>query len=88
MTNIFYGKVNTKGEYKDLSAVTEISVVSDTVYLLQPQGVISLYVGSSLPEEGGFLIFNNNITRFKLNAGEKIYIKTYNDNGVYINLAS
>lgn len=88
MSNIYYGKVDTNGKYEDLSEVIGLTIMEDTLYLLQPQGVIALYIGTSKPDEGGFIIYDNSITRFKLESGEKIYVKTFNSNGTYLNVSS
>lgn len=89
MANLFYGKVSTNNKYVDVAEATGVTISEDIIYLLQPQGVVALYIGTGdAPEDGGFMIFNNAISRFKLSSDEKIYIKTFGPNGAFINLAS
>lgn len=89
MANLFYGRINTKDKYVELSELTGVEITEGTLYLLQPMDVIATYVSDSdeVPTEGGIVVQNNPIIKFQLKSGEKLYIRTYNNKNVAINLA-
>lgn len=89
MANLFYGRINTNGAYVELSELIGTQIEEGTTYQLQPMDAIAMYVSDTdeIPTEGGFVIQNNPIVKFDLKAGEKMYIKTYNNKNVAINLA-
>ena len=89
MANLFYGKINTNGKFVKLSEATGLTIQSGITYMMQPQGVIATYTSDGdIPEDGGFLVYNNPIMRFELNSNEELYIKTFNSNGVNVNIAT
>ena len=90
MANLFFGRVNTNGRYIELSELTGVTLEEGTTYMLQPMDAITTYVSDTdeVPTEGGFTVQNNPIVKFSLNSGEKMYIRTYNNKSVAINLAT
>lgn len=88
MANLWSDKVDTNGDYQDLSVVSGISLTEGVTYVFQGGSTYTICISENKPTSGGFLICGSPIVRFKLNANEKAWIATYNGVKVYMNLAA
>ena len=77
MANVFFGKVQTNGEYVDIEEIIGSSLSSGTSYLVQFQGVVTVIVAPSKPAEGGFVLFNSQIFQYTPNGTDKMWVKTH-----------
>lgn len=79
MANIAYKeKINTQEKYENVETLMEVTLTRGNVYYIQPIGCCTFCIATSLPQDGGTTIFNNNQCEFTLKSGENLYIRTWN----------
>lgn len=90
MANLGSFKINTEGEWEDFETLTELTLVDETIYLLQVQNICAFCAKASEPEatEKGFVINFNVPFEYTHDDTNTLYIKTYDRQPVEVNIAN
>ena len=91
MANLGFFEINTKGEYKKLSELTNLTFTTGVKYNMQIGNVNNatfLCVSASLPTKGGFLIKQNEKFSYTPKDNEDLYICTSKYDSCTINIAN
>lgn len=74
MANLWYGTIQTDGEYETLSSISGQTFTEGTTYTIQVKGECFLCESSSKPTSGGFLISDGRPVQYTAGTGD-LYVK-------------
>ena len=89
MANLGTFRIKTDNEWQDFEELTDLTLVNDTVYLMQTGNICAFCAKASEPEtdEQGFVINFNIPFEYKHNTDNTLYVKTYDRQYADINIA-
>ena len=87
MANLFFGKVQTGGEYVDVEVLSGVTLTAGTSYLMQVQGVATICVSSTQPTDAGFCLYNSQIFQYTPNGSDKLWIRSHGA-AAFLNIAT
>lgn len=78
MANLGTFRIKTDNEWEDFETLTELTLVNDTVYLMQTGNICRFCAKASEPDddEQGFTIDFNLPFEYKHNVANTLYVKT------------
>lgn len=76
MANLWYGAINTNGQYLKVADLTGITFEDGKQYTFQIQNSATIISSATQPTAGGFYISNSAVNLFTKTAGEDWYIMT------------
>lgn len=78
MANLGTFRIKTDGEWEDFETLTELTLVNDTVYLMQTGNICCFCAKASEPDadEKGFTVNFNLPFEYKHNVANTLYVKT------------
>lgn len=85
MSNLWYGSIQTDGEYVTLSSISGVTFTSGTTYTLQVKGKCYLCEKSAKPTSGGFLITEEMPIQYAAGSDD-LYVRNVSDSCL-INIA-
>lgn len=89
MANLGTFRIKTDNEWEDFEELTGLTLVNDTVYLLQTGNICAFCAKGSEPSstEQGFVIDFNLPFEYKHNIANTLYVKTYDRQYADVNIA-
>ena len=89
MANLGTFRIKTENEWEDFETLTGLTLVNDTVYLMQTGNICSFCAKASEPDsdEIGFVINFNLPFEYKHNVANTLYVKTYDRQHADVNIA-
>ena len=89
MANLGTFRIDTQNEWEDFETLTGLTLVNDTVYLMQTGNICAFCAKASAPEadENGFVIDFNLPFEYKHNTANTLYVKTGDRQHADINIA-
>ena len=89
MANLGIFRIKTDNEWQDFEELTGLTLVNDTVYLLQTGNICAFCAKASAPDsdELGFVIDFNLPFEYKHNIANTLYVKTYDRQYADVNIA-
>lgn len=89
MANLGTFRIKTDNEWQDFEELTGLTLVNDTVYLMQTGNICAFCPKASEPEDGelGFVINFNLPFEYKHNTANTLYVKTGDRQYADVNIA-
>ena len=85
MANLWYGSINTGGDYATLASISGQTFTNGTTYTIQVKGKCYLCEKSSKPTSGGFLVTEGMPVQYTAST-DSLYVKNISDSCL-INIA-